>query len=87
MNTRQPEHRPFADLASPDRLDGMRRRLIKLAWIVIIAFLALLATWLYPKVKALQESRAKDRYEEIHKIVLDGRGPALKKVMREAVKP
>ena len=81
--------RPYAELDDVFTRHQKAKARIKTLVIVavVIAFLVLLAVWLYPKVKALQESRAKDRYESVHKIVLDGRGPELKRIMKEAVKP
>ena len=91
MNTRQLSRlpRPYAELDTAfTRHQKAKSRLKNLIiTAVIVSLLILAVSWLYPRIRALQESRAKDRYEEIHKIVLDGRGPALKKVMREAVKP
>ena len=91
MNTRQTDRlpRPYAELDNAftrhQRAKGRLKNLVIAA--VIIAFLILAASWILPEVTAIWESRAKARYEEIHKIVLDGRGPELKRVMREAVTP
>ena len=90
MNTRQTERlpRPYAELDNAFiRHCKAQRRLKTLVLVVcIVTCLLFLASWLWPEVTAIWESRAKDRYEEVHRIVLDGRVPALKKVMRDAVK-
>ena len=81
--------RPYAELDNAFiRHCKAQRRLKTLVLVVcIVTFLLFLASWILPKVTAIWEFRAKERYETVHKFVLDGRGPALKKVMKEAVKP
>ena len=54
---------------------------------IIVAFLIFFASWIIPEIRVMLDARARDRYEEVHKIILDGRGPELKKAMMEAVKP